>query len=793
MLHLSPLKSHPDKLLKDHLTNVAESSAYLFNSIKWSSFSIPNVDSSSLERMIYVIGACHDVGKATRYFQEYVRNKKSRLRNSPLKAHSSLSALYSYYAIKRVLGESRLNVAPLWALMMVQRHHGLLKKPSETIVNIFSWSKKYMATQISSVEEVQELDGILSKLGLPRFTHFANNIEEVRDEVIYLDLKTNIQPKTVSNEGLMPFFLFNSMFSALIDADRMDASGLSFPKRKIVESQSVKDHVASLSARKQNTDEADIAIIEMRNHLFKALSEKARNIPLQKRILSLTAPTGSGKTLTGLHFALTLRERLSSFGNIPRIIYVAPYLSILDQNSGVFREALDLDKTQSDLLIVHHHLAEMRYGIFGQDQETFSGLKSELLIEGWNSEIIVTTFIQFFYAVLGTTASQLRKLHNLEGSIVILDEVQSIPHSFWPLVHDALKFLADRLNVYIILMTATQPLIFARNEIAELVERSDVDPWGSRITFEFIVDNPISLSEFESTLDQRIKREDVKSILVLMNTIASANEVFNHIKNTRKKFFLSANVLPMQRKERIYELQTLLRSGQPLILTSTQVIEAGVDLDFDLVLRDLGPIDSIIQAAGRCNRNGRKNPLKSKVCVYRIKNKKGYEFSRQIYGNYLIEKTLETIAEFPSGSSKMVEAYYQKVREGASEETSSELLEAMKRLNYNDIRDGFKLIEDEPRCSVYVEFDDRAVELWQKFVDIMNSKRSSFERKEAFLKMKSDFYDYVVNVRARDTLNLDESYGFYYVPYSIRNTFYDCDLGFKRRSREVYDDENIIW
>ena len=788
--HLSPLRSHPDKLLKDHLSNVAETSSSLFKTMKTLRLTLPGIDNSVLNNLIRIIGSSHDVGKATSYFQEYVRNNKAKIPYPQLKSHSSLSALYGFYATKQLISETEFRQAPFWAMLIIQGHHSSLNKPTELISRIFAWSKNLRDKQIRAIEDAQELDEILLSLKLPKFTEFISDISQLEREVLCSNIK-EFMPQTVPR--FSTFFSINNMYSILIDADRMDAADLGFPERKKIDGKLVEGYTSFLASKSKSKGGRSETIVKERGRLFSLLSEKAKTMPLNKHLLSLTAPTGSGKTLAGLNFALILRERLSSSLNIPRIIYIAPYLSILDQNASVFQKALKLNKVQSDLLLVHHHLADMNYGSIDQDQETYSGLDSELLIEGWNSEIIVTTFIQFFYSIIGTKTSQLRKFHNLEGSIIILDEIQSIPHTFWPLIHDALKFLADEFNAYVILMTATQPLIFDKDEITELVDGLDANVWRSRVTFEKNMQESIDLNKFESELDQRIKTEEAKSILVLMNTISSANEVFTHVKTERLKFFLSANVLPVERKRRIAKIDELLRKRKPLVLVSTQVIEAGVDLDFDLVIRDLGPIDSIVQAAGRCNRNGIKDPSESKVCVFRIVDEKGNEFGRRIYKDYLIEKTLETL-EFSSNFETMVEDYYQRVRKGMSDTESNTLLKAMDDLNYNYIRDKFKLIDEEPRYSVYVKLDKRAEELWEKFAKIMSSKSSGLERKEAFIKIRSDFYEYVVNVRGEDIAGLDDHFGFYYVPHLILDRFYDYNLGFKRKNsgKSEINGENII-
>jgi CRISPR-associated endonuclease/helicase Cas3 len=173
--------------------------------------------------------------------------------------------------------------------------------------------------------------------------------------------------------------------------------------------------------------------------------------------LSLTAPTGSGKTLTIFMFANLLRKKIFNQTNrTPRIIYVSPFLSIIDQNAEVISKCLGIDnyEKQSPLMITHHHHAPLVYE--DESNESYSNFMSQLLIEGWNTKIIVTTMVQFLETLIGCRVSSLRKL-NIIGSIVILDEVQSIDYKHWQLIHYCLEFLENECDTIIILMTATQP------------------------------------------------------------------------------------------------------------------------------------------------------------------------------------------------------------------------------------------------------------------------------------------------------------------------------------------------
>jgi CRISPR-associated endonuclease/helicase Cas3 len=288
------------------------------------------------------------------------------------------------------------------------------------------------------------------------------------------------------------------------------------------------------------------------------------------------------------------------------------FLSIIDQNASVIARALGLkDNSQSPVMVTHHHLAKLLYEDEDVENESYSTAVSQLLIEGWNAEVIVTTFVQFLETIIGARASSLRKLHNIAGAIIILDEVQSIDYKHWLLVHDCLEFLAKEFSATIILMTATQPLIFKKDEVNELF---DARPQFSE-RVELKVDlNGISLKDFLHKLNKIVDDNPRKSVLVIMNTIASSVSVFHGlIASKHKKFYLSSEITPFERKQRIKDISKRLKAGKRTILVSTQVVEAGVDFDFHMVIRDLAPIDSLIQAAGRCNRNGKKPTSESHI------------------------------------------------------------------------------------------------------------------------------------------------------------------------------------
>ena len=299
-----------------------------------------------------------------------------------------------------------------------------------------------------------------------------------------------------------------------------------------------------------------------------------------------------------------------------------------------------------------------------------------------------------------------------------------------------------------------------------------------------------------------------------MNTIYSSSKVFDLLKPTisvDEKFYLSSLIVPIERLQRIREISFRLTKSATIkramsidtireisfrltqasrtVLISTQVVEAGVDLDFDIVVRDLSPIDSIIQVAGRCNRNGKRPTYESPVYVYAIHDENGNYFANRIYGNFLIEKTREILEQNREileqnklKLSEIADIYYQKVAEGGIKKLSTEILDAINRLNYDTIEEKFQVIENEPTVSIFVELNQESEDLWKQYqsavheknIDQNHNKMRSSSLRNFFLANRSKFYSYVINGRPSDPKirSLPEEDGFYHISRSTLSDYY---------------------
>ncbi|PKP54595.1 MAG: CRISPR-associated helicase/endonuclease Cas3 [Candidatus Altiarchaeales archaeon HGW-Altiarchaeales-3] len=772
---LNELKSHPDKSLFDHLENVGNLSKESLESKKLNLDEF--VDFETLKDISYLIGVTHDFGKATNYFQEYMTEKdekvKRKLKNKPETHHAFLSSLFTYHVIKNYLCKRNLinkkyyNYLPIICFLVVKKHHGNLGDAyNETLCGDNAEDIVGKQIDLINFDELNILyEKICSgKIGVSDFrVCYKRIISEIKSG---LKGQRKLIGKLNEENTLFYYFTTFLFYSILLDADKTDAANLKPIKRGDISADTVDNY------KKLKFGEPENKIDQIREDIYREVISSVDELNLDNdKIMSLNVPTGTGKTLTSLSFALKLKERIKKEkGFNPRVIYSLPFMSIIDQNSEVFSDVLDNPTT--NILLKHHHLSDIVYTRENEfediDTEEDTG-KSLLLIEGWNSEIIVTTFMQFFYSIITNRNRAIRKFHNIANSIVILDEVQAIPHKYWLLLKEALKFFAEHFNTYFVFVTATQPLIFneKENEIKSLIKNKD--------KYFKIFDrvdlipklNPLSIEDFKVELTENISQNPNKDFLIVMNTINSSKEIYEFImdelknKENSKIYYLSTNIIPKERLKLIKEIKKKTKKRK--IIVSTQLIEAGVDIDVDVVYRDFAPLDSINQVAGRCNRNfGDDKGAVNLVILTEEENNKAYY--KYIYGSFITDKTRKVFKDFEetAGVSKdysitepkfleLNNSYFEKVKEGMSTDKSNEILDHVKKLEFAELSK-FELIgKTHQKVDIFVEVNGEAEKIWRKYQKIItNEKLKGFERKNEFLKIKKDFYDYVISVSKKD-------------------------------------------
>ena len=343
-------------------------------------------------------------------------------------------------------------------------------------------------------------------------------------------------------------------------------------------------------------------------------------------------------------------------------------------------------------------------------------------------------------------------------------------------------------------MTATQPMIFEKEEAIEVAETNEeIRTIPQRVSFEIKNDSKITLAEFCNEMNYLISKYRDKNILIELNTIFTAKECFDNIHSDNHDIrFLSSQVIPKHRRPRINDIKQQLgdNNNKKVILITTQVVEAGVDLDFDIAIRDIGPIDSIVQTAGRCNRNGRKKIGNSLVYVYRIIDDRskntGVEYAKHIYGAVAIDiaNSLLNTMTTDLNLNTLVYNYYNEIKERKSNQKSNEIYDLISELNYEEIANKFLLIdENEFKLPVFVEFNDEAGRIWNKFLNLSanNDKDKNKKRRTAEnLELRNQMGQYMIDVSEKEIKAADllEFNGIFKIENRNITRFYNEEKGF---------------
>jgi CRISPR-associated endonuclease/helicase Cas3 len=810
------LQSHPDRLLMDHLQKVGELSKSIVNSKCISDEFFGG--ERFLSEIAYLIGIAHDFGKATREFQRMLKGGEK----TKYARHGFLSSLVGYYLVEKFLKETnKLQVLPhlpTIAWMVINKHHGNMKDILGTYGEIskFEDQRDTVKQQMESISDFSydEVKRIFSRL-FPELDVVSEFFKEFSENVGFVEeigKKVRNSIREVWEEKTKEYYYLALLFySVLLDSDKLDASGTKPPLR------TEKIPVGLADEYKGKLKGEYSAINELRNTAYEEVSKLTRELNLQQnRILSLNLPTGMGKTLMGLSCALTLRKRVSEeLGFFPKIIYSLPFLSIIDQNSKVIKNILaplyEDEEVPSTMFLKHHHLAEVGYKVKGNNGELnlLDLNKSLLLTEGWHSEIVITTFVQFFQSLITHRNRAARKFHNMINSIIILDEIQSIPHRYWCLANEVLRDLARKFNCWIILMTATEPWVFREEGVEDLVkERNKYFQAFDRVKYDFDLQEK-SFSEFKTEIRSLVANSK-ENIMVVLNTIDSCKELYLALKEellgryslSSKECLdedgicqfpdlelinLSTQVLPDYRLRRIERIK---RDEKRKVIITTQLIEAGVDISVDQIFRDLAPLDCVIQTAGRCNRNcGEK---KGRVNVIVLKGDGGKCFHQYIYDPLLIDATEEVIDKFGEKNTEKgfnlsaASNYFHAVEERGSNQKSREIIEAVEKLNFSEIAQ-FKLIEEKrPVVSIFVEIDENAKKVREKITRILLEEKG-FRKAEELLKLKREINSYTIPVRLGKKMeeeiiflpNLGGTDDWKYIPNEKLDMWYKRDIGFE--------------
>ena len=406
-------------------------------------------------------------------------------------------------------------------------------------------------------------------------------------------------PSAESQIGHSISVLVRILFSALVDADFLDTEAWfdeKDGKRRIRG-----DYPSLCELRKllsgfleELAKESDFSPVnELRREILAHVRGKATDSP---GLFSLTVPTGGGKTLTSLAFAL---DHAIEHG-LSRVIYVIPYTSIVEQTAAVFRKALSSGQIDNDLIVEHHSTFDEDRIVGRESRE-----KLQLAMENWDAPIIVTTAVQFFESLFANRPSRCRKLHNIANSVVILDEAQTLPLKYLKPCIAVIDELARNWRTSVVLCTATQPALRKSDDFADGLENvRELAPEPSRLLKDLKRTRIVREGKIDDK-DLAHRLESSAQALCIVNTRRHAKELYEAIRNMEGAMHLSTLMCARHRTECLEIIRRRLKNGEPVRLISTSLVEAGVDLDFPCVWRAEAGLESIIQAAGRCNREGR--------------------------------------------------------------------------------------------------------------------------------------------------------------------------------------------
>lgn len=536
--------------LEDHLKNVAEIASR-------------NAEKFGMKEWGYITGLWHDIGKYSTKFQEKMR----RIENE----EKDIKVDHSTYGAK-LISEKEKKLGKFIAYCIAGHHAGLANANGSPSSLNERLRKDMIPLEFDKIPKE-----ILSypKLKVDNLRRWFKNLSDQQRAFGYA-------------------FFIRMLFSSLVDADFLDTERFMDPKRseKRHSYPSLNDLRSIFMKKMKEFQEKkkfeNKKLNEIRGEIYRECIKAAQKEP---GFFSLTVPTGGGKTLSSLAFAF---EHAKKYG-FERIIYVVPFTSIIEQNAEIFRSFLGKNS-----VVEHHSNYDQREA--RNDEEEIRLLATE----NWDAPIIVTTNVQFFESLFSARTSRVRKLHNISKSVVILDEAQMIPIDYLIPSLEALRELATHYSSTIVLCTATQPALNKREDFPGLENVREIvsNPKELALKLKRVRESYIGEIDQEELAEKLSTKEQV---LCIVNSRKDAFELYKlvEVRNSKGNYHLSALMCPKHRSKVLKKIRKDLNDRKVCRVISTQLVEAGVDIDFPVVYRSLAGLDSIAQAAGRCNREGK--------------------------------------------------------------------------------------------------------------------------------------------------------------------------------------------
>lgn len=687
-----------------------------------------------------LLGAIHDEGKDTAAFQDYIHGRKHRRVD-----HSTAGA-------KSFFENGRIGWLQLIGALCVAGHHA----------GIPDLGSKVDCAGTST------LNGRMKKC-IPSIRHPQRYL--IDSTCLDVDhLNTFIEKRNT----LDVMILTRMLFSCLVDADFLDTEAFmnNQPVRKN-EFSSLKEISAMFWSRLEEDGyfRPKNTLNEKRCEILHTCMRKGEG---KQGLYSLTVPTGGGKTISSMAFAMKQAMKWHK----ERIIYVIPYLSIIEQTADVFRAFLGNHAVlESHSQVDYDSLVEE-----GSEEASRVAERMKLAAENWDAPVVITTNEQFFESLYANKTSRCRKLHNIANSVVILDEAQMMPVDFLkPCLH-AIEQLVHYYGCTVVLCSATQPELgrYLQNSPIEIMENvGELFQFFKRVTFD--IDGETDYAEIAKKLDE------CEQVLCIASTKKEAEKIFELLDG--EAMYLSTNLCPAHRREIIREMKTRLRDGKPCRVVSTSIISVGVDIDFPVVYLQYTGLDSLIQGAGRCNREGCQSLQKSRAHIFWTKESKKSLFMRkekQVTDMVRKKYNTKEMTE-PSAIRTYFENWYQS-NEGNLDYREIEKL--AQSLSFAEIGKRFHLINDSTK-SVFVPFDEKARNIKEQLM-MGNRSRQLMRAAGAYMinvryskaQGQSDFMKLLTQGQI-EMFPGDEN-----LAYLVNMEDYDVELGLKIKSE---DGVGIMW
>jgi len=659
--------------LRDHLLGVADIMATF-------------TDKMIYNQIFRITGLLHDFGKYQLEFQKYL--VRGGMRGSV--PHASWGAAYC-----RILKQQE-------AAFAIDGHHKGLPDRAELQTDINGFKNK---------EKEIELKKILSQ-------YLSDN------GITENDLVYNQTLGLIDSEREL---FIRYLFSALTDADWLDTE--KHFKREKFESRPNKEFNSEILLEKLEKEikskNKEGWINQLRNNVREYVIIKAKE---ETGFFSMTLPTGMGKTLASVSWAL----HHSAKNNLKRIIIVLPYISIIDQTAS------ELKRIFGEEYILEHHSS------FAEDDKTMEEIRNEaiqdegqakrLATENWDFPIVITTTVQFFESLFSNKPSRTRKVHNIAQSVVIFDEVQSLPKEILLPTLEMLKNVQKVMNTSFLFCTATLPAFEKREKfdgienIKPLVE-NPVEIYSKTRRVSYLPVNDYQPVEMNYLYENVLKQ--AKSVICIFNTKKKAREFSSFLEDTQGYwwFHLSTYLCPWHRKKIIRAIQNSLTNKKKIIVSSTQLIEAGVDFDFPCVFREIAPLEGIIQSAGRCNREGKME--QGNVFIFRLTDDKAPDKQYKSLANFALN-------QFRGSEEKLFthdffSYYYQHAVDLFCNPDKRKINDLRKEFKFESVTGAYKLIETKTTSLFVYNYNRQSREIYNRIKNKPFLSRDDYRSIQLFI------------------------------------------------------------